>query len=168
MSLVLVGGGARSGKSRHALQLARQCGHRLGFIATAAPGDDEMRSRIALHQRERGPDFTTFEEPLAVASLIRTQAAALDAIVVDCLTLWLSNHMFAGANLETAAEELLDAATAAPSTIILVTNEVGCGIVPDNALAREYRDQAGKLNQQVAQQAAAFYWMAFGIPLKVK
>ena len=169
MSLALVGGGARSGKSRHALQLARQCGSRLAFCATAAPGDEEMSERIALHRRERGPEFTTFEEPLAVASLLEAQARRFDAIVVDCLTLWLSNLMFSQpAAIEEECNRLVKAASAAPARVVLVTNEVGCGIVPDNALAREFRDRAGKLNQQAAAAAAEVYWMVFGVPLKVK
>jgi adenosylcobinamide kinase/adenosylcobinamide-phosphate guanylyltransferase len=170
MSLILVGGGARSGKSRHALHLARQAGQRLAFIATAArSNDDEMRRRIDLHQRERGSEFTTFEEPLAVTSLINIQAAKFDAVVVDCLTLWLSNHMFADPDgLEDSGRALVDAAARARPPVILVTNEVGCGIVPENALAREFRDRAGKLNQQSAERAEAVYWMVFGIAMKVK
>lgn len=164
MSIVLVGGGARSGKSRHALALARQSGPRLAFIATAQPGDAEMRDRIALHRAERGPEFTTFEEPLAVAALIEREAARFDAIVVDCLTLWLTNAMFA----EAQPRDPLDAAASARARIILVTNEVGCGIVPDNALARDFRDRAGRLNQQAAELAVEVWWMVFGIPLKVK
>jgi adenosylcobinamide kinase/adenosylcobinamide-phosphate guanylyltransferase len=169
MSLILVGGGARSGKSRHALQIARQCGSRLAFIATAAPADAEMRDRIAVHRRERGPDFTTFEEPLAVASLIDAEAVRFDAIVVDCLTLWLSNQMFeAPGEVGSSCSSLVQAADRAPAAVVLVTNEVGCGIVPENALAREFRDRAGTLNQEAAERAAAVYWMVFGIPLKVK
>jgi adenosylcobinamide kinase/adenosylcobinamide-phosphate guanylyltransferase len=169
MSLILVGGGARSGKSRHALHLARQCGARLAFIATAAPADDEMKDRIALHRNERGPEFTTLEEPLAVVSVIKAQAPHFDAVVVDCLTLWLSNAMHATPDIiEQEGVHLVQAAASAPAPVILVTNEVGCGIVPENALARKFRDQAGKLNQQAAEAAAEVYWMVFGIPFKVK
>jgi adenosylcobinamide kinase/adenosylcobinamide-phosphate guanylyltransferase len=169
MSLILVGGGARSGKSRHALALARQSGPRLAFLATASAGDDEMRDRIALHRRERGAEFTTFEEPLAVASLIQKEAGQFDAIVVDCLTLWLTNQLFAdGANLDHTCRLLVNTASLATAAVILVTNEVGCGIVPDNALAREFRDWAGKLNQLAADRASAVYWMVFGVPLRVK
>src|SRR5258708_6121124 len=102
MSLILIGGGARSGKSAHALQMARQCGDRLAFVATAVAGDEEMQNRIALHQQERGPNFITFEEPLEVAELIAKEAIHFDALVVDCLTLWLSNLMCAG---QTGIEE---------------------------------------------------------------
>ncbi len=164
MSIVLVGGGARSGKSRQALALARQAGSRLAFVATAHAGDDEMQERITLHRRERGTEFTTFEEPLAVAELIEREGGRFDAMVVDCLTLWLTNAMFA----DTAPRLFLDVAAAAPARVILVTNEVGCGIVPENALAREFRDRAGRLNQQAAEAAAEVYWMVFGLALRVK
>jgi adenosylcobinamide kinase/adenosylcobinamide-phosphate guanylyltransferase len=128
-----------------------------------------MRERIAAHQRERGPEFTTFEEPLAVASLIDTEAERFDAVVVDCLTLWLSNQMFsAPEGIEASCRGVVEAAALASVPVVLVTNEVGCGIVPENALAREFRDRAGKLNQQAAERAAEVYWMIFGVPLKVK
>ena len=169
MSLILIGGGARSGKSRHALQTARQAGSRLAFIATAIAGDNEMANRITVHREERGPEFTTFEEPLAVAALIDAEASRFDAVVIDCLTLWLSNLMFtAPATIEESCRTLVEAATRATAAIVMVTNEVGCGIVPETALAREFRDRAGKLNQQAAEAAAQVYWMVFGIPLKVK
>lgn len=169
MSIVLIGGGSRSGKSRHALTLARQCGTRLAFIATATPCDEEMRERIAHHRYERGSRFTTFEEPLAIANRIERDAHRFDAIVVDCLTLWLSNWLFAGeAAVERESARLLESGMASTSTILLVTNEVGSGIVPENALARQFRDLAGRLNQQAAEAAREVYWMVFGIPLKVK
>ena len=169
MSLILIGGGARSGKSRHALQIARRCGSRLAFVATATVTDDEYRDRIALHRQERGPEFTTFEEPLAVSSLIEAQSSGFDAVVVDCLTLWMSNLMYAASyHIDEECRHLVRAAASAPAPVILVTNEVGCGIVPENALARQFRDRAGKLNQQAAEAAAEVYWMVFGIPLKVK
>ena len=164
MSIVLVGGGARSGKSRQALTLARQSGSRLAFVATAQAGDAEMQDRIALHRAERGPEFTTFEEPLDVAALLSREGVRFDAIVVDCLTLRVSNVMFAPAE----PPDFLTAAAACPARVILVTNEVGCGIVPENALAREFRDRAGRLNQQAAEAAVEVYWMVFGVPLRVK
>jgi adenosylcobinamide kinase / adenosylcobinamide-phosphate guanylyltransferase len=169
VSLILIGGGARSGKSRHALQMARRCGANLAFVATATASDDEMRSRIALHREERGPEFTTFEEPLAVAALIDAHAAGFDAIVVDCLTLWLSNVMHAVPHdIDGECRRLVNAAATASTPVILVTNEVGCGIVPENALARQFRDRAGKLNQLAAEAAVEVYWMVFGCALKVK
>jgi adenosylcobinamide kinase / adenosylcobinamide-phosphate guanylyltransferase len=169
VSLILIGGGARSGKSRHALQVARRFGSRLAFIATATAADGEMRDRIAVHRQERGPEFTTFEEPLTVTALIQAQATGYDAILVDCLTLWLSNHMYAAPDsIVEECRSLVETAASAPTPVILVTNEVGCGIVPENALARDFRDRAGKLNQLAAEAAAEVYWMVFGIPLKVK
>ena len=169
MSLTLIGGGARSGKSRHALMLARQCGSRLAFVATARAEDDEMRDRIARHREERGEEFTTFEEPLAIAQLVAAEGGRFDAMLVDCLTLWLSNMLCSGmSGIEYECRRLVDAAAAAPARILLVTNEVGCGIVPENALARQFRDLAGTLNQRSAQAADEVYWLAFGIPLRLK
>lgn len=167
--MILVGGGSRSGKTRFALELAKARGGRLAYIATAEPGDDEMRQRAAAHRRERGPMFTTIEEPLAVAEVIKRRGAEFDAMVIDCLTLWLSNLMLA----ETAAlrgqlEDLAQAARQAPALVIAVTNEVGCGIVPENALARRFRDEAGWMNQRFAEAADQVYWVVFGCPLKVK
>lgn len=164
MSIVLVGGGARSGKSRHALTLARASGPRLAFIATATAGDDEMKARIAAHQAERGPEFTTFEEPVETGKLLDSIGDRFDAIVLDCLTLWLSNVMLKADK----CPDLIGAATRCPARVILVTNEVGCGIVPDNALAREFRDRAGRLNLEAAEAAVEVYWMVFGVPLRVK
>jgi adenosylcobinamide kinase/adenosylcobinamide-phosphate guanylyltransferase len=166
MAIILIGGGSRSGKSQHALLLARQHGRRLGFIATAQPLDDEMRERIRLHQQERSPDFTTIEEPIAVASAIERHSSDFDAIVVDCLTLWLSN--LAASDIEPQTGKLIESALATSTQVILVTNEVGCGIVPDNAVARRFRDDAGRLNQRVAEAASEVYWMVFGCALRVK
>ncbi len=167
MAIILVGGGARSGKSRHALQLARRFGPRLIFVATAQPFDHEMETRIAQHRSERGPEFTTVEEPIEIGRAIRE--AEGDAIVLDCLTLWLSNVMLSsGRDVDADIESLVQAAQSAPAAVILVTNEVGCGIVPDNTLGRDYRDRCGALNQRVAAISDEVYWMAFGCPVKVK
>jgi adenosylcobinamide kinase / adenosylcobinamide-phosphate guanylyltransferase len=166
MAIILIGGGSRSGKSRQALQVARQRGQRLGFIATAQGLDDEMRERILVHRQERGADFTTIEEPLALAGAIERYSADFDAIVVDCLTLWLSNVTTSDVETETA--KLLDTSLASSALVILVTNEVGCGIVPDNPVARRFRDDAGRLNQRVGEAASEVYWMVFGCALRVK
>lgn len=165
MAVILIGGGARSGKSRYALQKALSIEGRRVFVATAEPLDDEMTSRIARHKADRGAEFETIEEPLDLARVI---AGAFDAMVVDCLTLWLSNLMFANKNCDLETEALIAAAQAARGTVLFVTNEVGSGIVPDNALAREFRDRAGTLNQRVAVIAQEVYFMAFGQPLRVK
>ncbi len=167
MAIILVGGGARSGKSRYALQVARRYGQRLIFLATAQAFDREMETRIAQHRSERGAEFTTIEEPIEVGHAIRE--AAGDAIVVDCLTLWLSNVMLAfGRDVNADIESLVDAAQSSQAAVILVTNEVGSGIVPDNELGRDYRDRCGTLNQHVASVADEVYWMVFGCPVRVK
>lgn len=167
MAVILIGGGARSGKSRYALQIARRYGPRLTFLATAQAFDQEMETRIAQHRNERGAEFTTVEEPVEVGRAIRE--AEGDAIVVDCLTLWLTNVMLAfGRDVNADIESLLDAARSSRAAVILVTNEVGSGIVPDNELGRDYRDRSGALNQRVAAVADEVYWMVFGCPVKVK
>lgn len=169
MPLYLVGGGSRSGKSRQALMLARRFGARFAFVATAQAFDDEMAERIRHHQHERGPEFTTFEEPVAVGELLPQLDTRFDAILVDCLTLWASNLLLAGHyNLAAEGRRLVAAAAGARSPVVLVTNEVGCGIVPDNALARRFRDEAGWLNQHAAEHATEVYFMAFGLPLQLK
>jgi adenosylcobinamide kinase / adenosylcobinamide-phosphate guanylyltransferase len=166
VAIVLIGGGSRSGKSAKALEIARARGRRLGFIATAQALDDEMRERIGTHRRERGPQITTIEEPIELAEAIERHAAEFDAIVVDCLTIWLSNLILTGAEPRTG--ELIAKSLASASQIIFVTNEVGCGIVPDNELGRRFRDEAGRLNQRIAEAAAEVYWMIFGCALRVK
>lgn len=165
MPVVLIGGGSRSGKSRFALERAKQQGSRLGFIATAQAFDTEMEQRIAKHQHERGGEFITIEAPFDIPAALAAHTA-LDAIVVDCLTLWVSNLMLAGREIPT--ESLIEAARQFPALVIFVTNEVGCGIVPDNELARRFRDEAGRVNQAVAAAADEVYWMAFGISLRMK
>ena len=164
MAIVLVGGGVRSGKSRFALERARREGSRLTFIATAEARDEEMRVRIAQHREKRGEDFTTVEAPIDVAAAIRSLDC--DAAVVDCLTLWLANIL--DTDVDAATEDLMTAVGASRACVILVTNEVGCGIVPDNALAREFRDRAGVLNQRVAEAASEVYWMVFGQPFRIR
>jgi len=159
MAVVLVGGGARSGKSRWALERARKCGGRLVFIATAEALDEEMAERIARHRAERDSAFQTIEEPRELARAIRSAQA--DAIVVDCLTLWLSNG-------SCDVEATIQAAGEQTAEVIFVTNEVGGGIVPDNTMAREFRDRAGVMNQRFAEAADEVYWMVFGQALRVK
>jgi adenosylcobinamide kinase / adenosylcobinamide-phosphate guanylyltransferase len=169
VSLVLVGGGSRSGKSRFALEYARRHTLPLAFIATAEARDDEMRQRVAAHQAERGTVFTTFEEPRNPARSIEDSGDRFGAIVIDCLTLWLSNLLLAGVpDIPRETATLLRIAVDSPATVLLVTNEVGCGIVPDNALARSFRDLAGTMNQQAAAAAQEVYWMMFGVPMRVK
>jgi adenosyl cobinamide kinase/adenosyl cobinamide phosphate guanylyltransferase len=159
-----VGGGARSGKSAFAIERARKSGPRLGFLATAQTLDAEMAVRAEMHRRERGPAFVTIEEPVAIDVAIA--ASRFDALVVDCLTLWISNLVLQGGEPDTP--RLLQAARRAAGDVVFVTNEVGCGIVPENALARRFRDTAGRVNREVAREADEVYWMAFGCPLRVK
>ncbi len=166
--MILIGGGSRSGKSSAGLRMLRSAGSRLGFIATGQAFDEEMRERIARHRAERDPRIVTWEEPFAVAERIRAEDGGYDAIVVDCLTLWLSNLMLAEKNIEAESEQLIQVAAQAKTQIIVITNEVGCGIVPENALARRFRDEAGRLNQKFAEQAAEVHWMIFSIGLRIK
>jgi Adenosyl cobinamide kinase/adenosyl cobinamide phosphate guanylyltransferase len=168
VSIILIGGGSRSGKSSYALDCARLRGSRLAFIATAQTLDEEMRARAEAHQRDRGTEFETFEEPVELARIIDIKSPSYDAIVIDCLTLWLSNLMLQGTeDIARETRGLLSSALQAKADVILVTNEVGCGIVPDNELARRFRDAAGTL-KAAAEVATEVYWMAFGCPLRLK
>ncbi len=164
MAVILIGGGARSGKSRYALQLAKQRGTRFAFIATATRSDEDMSARIDRHRADRGPEFETIEEPIEIAAAIRNIHA--DAIVVDCLTLWLANILRLDADTETA--NLIDAARASTGAVIFVTNEVGCGIHPETEVGRDFRDRAGILNQRIADAADEVYFMVFGQAVRVK
>jgi adenosylcobinamide kinase / adenosylcobinamide-phosphate guanylyltransferase len=165
VAIILIGGGARSGKSRYALEKARGIAGTRAFLATAEAFDEEMSTRIRRHQEDRGDDFTTIEEPIDLAPIITD--SKFDVLVVDCLTLWLSNLMFA--NRLDEIDRLIAAAKATIETVIFVTNEVGSGIVPtDHALARDFRDRAGILNQRIAAIAQEVYLMVFGQPLRIK
>ncbi len=167
--MILIGGGARSGKSTAALRHLNNAGPRRGFIATAQAFDDEMQDRIALHKAERDSDITTWEEPLAVAERIVQEGPHYDAILVDCLTLWLSNLLLAEhPDLPGTMRQLISAAAQSPAQVILVTNEVGAGIVPENALARRFRDEQGRLNQLAAEFANEVYFLTFGIATRLK
>ena len=169
MGVVLIGGGARSGKSRFALEYAARFKRR-GFVATAQALDAEMAERIRRHQAERGPAWTTIEEPLDLAGLIEREGKNFDVLVIDCLTLWLSNVM--GDPQRDPLREIAGLqeclAGCRPAAVLLITNEVGSGIVPDNALARRYRDLAGEMNQAMAAVASEVFWIVFGVPLAVK
>jgi adenosylcobinamide kinase/adenosylcobinamide-phosphate guanylyltransferase len=169
--LTLVLGGARSGKSAFAQAaaeaLAAETGGRLVMLATAQAFDSEMAERIARHQKDRGPAWTTLEAPLDIASALEPLGAN-DIVVVDCLTLWLSNLMLAERDLATAVAGLVEAAGRFPGALWLVSNEVGFGIVPDNALARRFRDEAGRLHQALAQAADAVTLVVAGLTLRLK
>jgi len=168
LATTLVLGGARSGKSTFAERLVRDSGLACTFIATATAGDEEMRARIAQHRVERDKDWRTVEEPLAVAEVIARESAADRVILIDCLTLWLSNLMHAGRNVEAEIQKLLAAIDGPQSPLVLVSNEVGLGIVPDTPLGRSFRDAQGRLNQQVAAVAPNVVLLAAGIPLWLK
>ncbi|PZR35890.1 bifunctional adenosylcobinamide kinase/adenosylcobinamide-phosphate guanylyltransferase [Caulobacter segnis] len=169
MTVTLVLGGARSGKSgfaQRAAELAAR-GERTVMIATGQAFDDEMADRIARHQAGRGESWTTVEAPFELAAAIAgipSDAAA----VVDCLTLWLSNHMLAGHDLEALSTELVEAVAACRARLWLVSNEVGLGIVPETPLGRRFRDEAGRLNQRLAATADEVYFLAAGLPLRMK
>jgi adenosylcobinamide kinase / adenosylcobinamide-phosphate guanylyltransferase len=167
--IILVGGGARSGKSRFALSYARALGARRLFVATAEARDAEMGERIARHRDERGDEFTTREEPLHLARLLAEDHAA-DVILVDCLTLWLSNLLLrehAPSAIEAQVDDLLAAIAPRRQHVILVSNEVGLGIVPESALARSFRDIAGRAHQQIAAVADEVYLAAMGMLVRL-
>jgi adenosylcobinamide kinase / adenosylcobinamide-phosphate guanylyltransferase len=167
MAIILITGGARSGKSTRAEARLRAFAGRPVYIATAEALDDEMRERIAKHRARRGSEWLERETPLElVAALLETDGGG--ARLVDCLTLWLSNLMHAGRDWEKEAQLLVDALSRQKSPVVLVTNEVGLGIVPDNALARRFRDAAGILNQMVAQAADEVEFVVAGLPMRVK
>ena len=165
MAITLILGGARSGKTTHALAAAEASGRGLVMIATAEALDAEMEERIARHRAERGPRWRTIEAPLDLASAL-AQVSADETAVVDCLTLWVSNLMHADRDLEAETARLIAALPG--RDLVLVSNEVGLGIVPDNALARRFRDAAGRLNQQVAAAADRVVFVAAGLPLTLK
>lgn len=158
-------GGARSGKSRHAEALITRLPPPWVYVATAQAFDDEMRARIVEHRGRRAAGWRTIEAPLALADALRDAGDV--PVLVDCLTLWLSNLMLADADLD-AAEAALDAALGRAAPTVLVSNEVGLGIVPDNALARRFRDQAGRLHQRLAARADRVVLTVAGLPLFVK
>jgi adenosylcobinamide kinase/adenosylcobinamide-phosphate guanylyltransferase len=165
---LLVLGGARSGKSAYAQRLAEAYGSERLYLATAAPGDEEMAARIARHQAERGRAWTTLEEPLEVARALGDEARPGRAILVDCLTLWLTNLMLAGRDPAPAVASLADAITTLAGPAILISNEVGMGIVPDHKLGREFRDWQGRANQQIALACDAAILIIAGLPLQLK
>jgi adenosylcobinamide kinase/adenosylcobinamide-phosphate guanylyltransferase len=165
--LTLVLGGARSGKSSHAEALAMAFPPPWLYVATGEAHDDEMTARIAAHRARRGADWRTIEAPRDVAAVL-AGAPGHSAMLVDCLTLWLSNLMLADADIDAEIDRLNDVLARAQVPVVLVSNEVGLGIVPDNALARRFRDAQGRLNQRVASRADRVVLMVAGLPLVVK
>lgn len=169
--LVLVGGGVRSGKSDFALDRARALGTNRAFVATAQAWDDEMRARIAKHRDERDATFVTIEEPLELEDAIVAAATRHDVVLVDCLTLWLSNLLCADLSDEAVLariDRLVSVVRAVEVSVVLVTNEVGLGIVPEHALARRFRDAAGTLHRRLAAVADEVHFAAMGLVLRLK
>lgn len=164
--LELILGGARSGKSAYAERQAEASGLAVTYVATAEARDEEMAARIARHRAERPDAWRTVEEPLALAEALRREANERCCLVVDCLTLWLSNVMLAGREDEIGT--LLETLPHLKGRVILVSNEVGFGIVPDNALARRFRDEQGRLNQRIAALAERVTLVVAGLPLAIK
>lgn len=168
--IALVGGGVRSGKSAFALALARARGTRRAFVATAQALDAEMEARIAEHARTRGSDFTTVEEPLALPAVLE-RLGEVDVVVVDCLTLWLSNLLIRDvsvAHIEREVGALTDALNGSRFDVVLVTNEVGMGVVPESSLGRAFRDLAGRTHQRLASVSDEIYLAVLGVVLRLR
>ncbi len=187
--IIFIIGGARSGKSSFALKEASRFSGRKAYIATAEPLDEEMRDRIEAHKEQRGKDWDTYEEPLKISGLIKKIEDSYRTIVVDCLTLWLSNVLLSGLEITNAIDHLRKVLAGAKCclsrkqitgllsdratghvipSIYLISNEVGMGIVPENEAARRFSDMAGTLNQEIADIADEVYVVVAGIPLKIK
>jgi adenosylcobinamide kinase/adenosylcobinamide-phosphate guanylyltransferase len=166
--VMLITGGARAGKSRYAerLMTARPAHH--AVIATATAGDAEMAERIARHKAERDKTWETIEQPISVRAAIRNAARPDRILLVDCLTLWISNLMGEQRDIEVEMQGLVGTLKIAAGPVIIVSNEVGLGIVPDNPLARAFRDNLGRANQLVAAAAEVVVFMAAGIPMILK
>jgi adenosylcobinamide kinase/adenosylcobinamide-phosphate guanylyltransferase len=181
MTRTFIFGGARSGKSAHAEKLAAASGKEVIYVATARAGDDEMAARIALHQQQRNSAWSTIEEPLLLGALIAQWSSPQRVILVDCLTVWLSNLLFSEEKMypEVGAieappffkeqrDEFLQALERAAGDMILVSNEVGMGVIPQGAISRWFVDEAGRLNQAVAARCERALWVAAGLPLALK
>jgi adenosylcobinamide kinase/adenosylcobinamide-phosphate guanylyltransferase len=170
--MTVITGGARSGKSARALNLAQQSlGRRRFFIATAEGLDDEMRERITRHRADRSADFETIEEPVRIVAALEALEGRADTVVIDCLTLWLSNLLGRGLTDDAIGHELQELVTTlacASYSVVVVTDEVGSGIVPTNPLARRFRDRLGWINQVMARAADQVILMAAGYPLSLK
>lgn len=166
--IVFITGGARSGKSSFAMSEALKTQGRKAYIATAEALDEEMHQRIENHKRRRGNEWDTYEEPLKIADAIGNMEGKYSVIVIDCLTLWLSNLMHAGLNIEDEIESFISSLITHHSSLFIVSNEVGMGIVPENEMARKFRDIAGMLNQKIADAADEVYMVVSGIPIKIK
>jgi adenosylcobinamide kinase/adenosylcobinamide-phosphate guanylyltransferase len=170
--VIFIIGGCRSGKSTYAIQTAEKVpAAKKIFVATCVPQDDEMKQRVARHQKERRQNWVTIEAPLGLPDAVLQNSRRADVILVDCLTLWVSNLLMDPGDekkIEDTISRLIEALEKATCPIVLVSNEVGSGIVPENQLARQFRDITGWVNQAVAKCANKVVWMVAGIPVTVK
>lgn len=169
--IIFIFGGARSGKSTHAAELAKKTGKRVAFIVTCLPMDREMKKRIELHKKKRPSHWQTFEEPKKLSALLKKIDSKFNVVIIDCFTLFISNLLSEGLNdnaIEDRINKILNVLKSAKYRSIIVANEVGLGIVPRNRLARRFRDLAGKINQLLTQKANSVFFMLSGLPLKVK
>jgi adenosylcobinamide kinase/adenosylcobinamide-phosphate guanylyltransferase len=167
-NITLILGGARSGKSRYAEQLVRAAGLTAVYVATAQALDAEMAARIAEHRARRGASWRTIEEPVDLADVLLRECRPDHAVLVDCLTLWLTNLMVAQRPVRAEMARLIELLPALPGTLVLVSNEVGLGVVPADAMARAFIEHAGWLHQRIAEQADVVVFMAAGLPLPLK
>jgi adenosylcobinamide kinase/adenosylcobinamide-phosphate guanylyltransferase len=169
--LILIGGGVRTGKSALALSRARALGERRVFIATAQAFDPEMHARIDAHKAERGASFTTIEAPFALVEALEEAARLGDVVVIDCLTFWISNLLMRGESQARVLEQLEGFARALEARalhVVIVTNEVGMGVVPESALGRAFRDVMGRAHQQIAAISDEVFFSALGLMLRLK
>jgi len=170
--IILVTGGARSGKSRYAEKLAENFAPMRGYIATGQAGDAEMTERIARHRGRRGSEWETVEEPLELTRALIRVDGSYTVLLIDCITLWLSNMLFHCKGGATEALQQVESFTESfgslSTPLIIVTNEVGMGIVPEHPLARAFRDLAGEANERIAARADEVYVTISGLPLKLK
>jgi adenosylcobinamide kinase/adenosylcobinamide-phosphate guanylyltransferase len=166
---ILVLGGARSGKTGFAERLAMRAGESPLYLATAQALDAEMVERVRMHQQQRHKRFGTLEEPIALSTALKAAARTHDVILVDCLTLWITNLLGANVNVAQAVDELVATLPQIDtSRVILVSNEVGLGIVPDNAMARTFRDLAGAAHQRLAEICTEVHFVVAGLPMTLK
>ncbi|MDO9289139.1 MAG: bifunctional adenosylcobinamide kinase/adenosylcobinamide-phosphate guanylyltransferase [Thermodesulfovibrionales bacterium] len=161
-------GGARSGKSSFAVSEALKLKGRKAYIASAEALDGEMKERIKKHKKDRGDGWDTYEEPIRISEVLKKIEGQYSVILLDCLTLWLSNLMMNEKNIEQEIENFIHSLFTVHCSLFIVSNEVGMGIVPENEMARRFRDMAGMLNQRVAEIADEVYLVVSGIPVKIK
>lgn len=167
--IIFVIGGAKSGKSSFALAKAESFPGKKAYIATAEPLDDEMKERIEKHRSRRGRDWETFEEPVNIGGVLKDLGSDYNAVIIDCLTLWLSNLLLGSEDVEGEINAFVSSLKDCDlKAVFIVSNEVGMGIVPDNALSRTFRDFAGSLNQKMAGIADEVYLVIAGIPIRIK